>query len=151
MGMELHERVSIILPVLSITLVFVFLARPGITGFAVGQGVAGNSVNAEIRVTTAEGVFLPAGSLIEVGIGEEVSSMPLARFIEISGAPYELAVGGTPEISYSGPGYTGNHTYAVQLSEFKMDRPLGEGLHAIKVRVVYNGTVISQGEKDVLV
>ncbi len=142
------RNISLVLPAISIAIVSLFFLRPGITGFVIGPG---SMVSADIRVTTAEGVILPKDSIIQVSLGGRYSSMPLSMFIEKSGEPCDLVDGEVPGIGYSGPGYTGNHTYMIPISHFNLSREIGSGTHRIVVKIIHNGTVISEDEEDVIV
>ena len=144
----MKEKISILLPVLTITVLFVLFARPQMTGFLVGPE---SVVSADIKITTAGGVILPADSLVTVTLGEEASSMPISLFIQKSGGTFEFVRGSVPELGYEGWGYTGNHTYIVPLSEFNMTRAVGPGEHSIGVKIEYSGHLISSTEEKVLV
>ncbi len=139
------EKISFVLPVLSIAILSLFFLRPGITGFVIAPA---RVLNADIEVTTAEGVILPADSVIEVSVAGKNSSMPISVFIERSGGPYELVRGEVPEIGYSGPGYTGNHTYTVPVADFNLSMEMGRGMHVISVSITRNGTAISGNERE---
>lgn len=143
----MSEKISLVLPVLSAAIISLIFIRPEITGFVVG---AGNVLYADIKVTTADGVILPALSIIEVSLGGEASSMPVSLFIEKSGKPYEFVEGKVPEIDYAGFGYTGNYTYIVPISEFNLSGMVEPGRHVIRVRISYNRTVISESEREIL-
>ena len=121
----MSNRISIILPVISIALIYVLLARPEITGFVTAPG---NILGAEIKVSTAEGVILPAGSVVKIELGDEASAMPLDIFIDKSGSPYELVRGEVQEIDYTGYGYTGNYSYVVPISEFNLSGNIQKGM-----------------------
>ena len=142
------NNVSVVIPVISAALLLMFLIRPEITGLAV---VPGGVLQADIEVTTAEGVILPSPSLVEVNVGVEVSSMQIEAFISKSGQPYEIVDGEVPEIGYTGPGYTGNHTYSVPISEFGLGRKVRPGRHALGVKIIYDGVVISRSEREIVV
>jgi hypothetical protein len=77
--------------------------------------------------------------------------MPISLFIEKSGGPYDLVEGDVPEIGYSGPGYAGVYTYEVPISQFNLSREIRSGAHRIIVKIIYNGTVISEDEEEVIV
>ena len=142
------DNVSVVIPVISAAMLLLVLIRPEITGLAVAPG---DVLQAGIQVTTAEGVILPSTSLVEVNVGGEVSSMPIGAFISKSGEPYEIADGEVPEIGYIGPGYTGNYTYTVPISEFGLGRKVQPGRHVLGVKIIYDGVVISRSEREIVV
>jgi len=144
----MKEKISVLLPVLTITALLVIFARPQITGFVVGPG---SVLSADIKITTAEGVILPADSVVTATLSEESSSMPVSMFVSKSGGAYEFVNGNVPELGYDGWGYTGNHTYIVPLSEFNLTRALPGGEHSIGVKIEYNGYLISSTEERVVV
>ena len=148
MKANMHGKFFILLPVMSAALIFLIFARPEITGFAVAPA---GIVNADIKVTTADGVVIPVDSVVEARIGDEVSSMPVSVFISKSGEPYELSEGHVPEIYYTGPGYTGNHTYIVPISVFNLTRKLNRGVNMLNVKIIYNGLVVSETETEVII
>jgi hypothetical protein len=141
-------KISLTLPVLSVAILFLVFIRPEITGFVVAPD---NVLRADIKVTTADGVILPADSEIEVSIGDLASSMPVSLFIQKSGGHYELVEGEVPELGYRGPGYAGNHTYILPISDFNLSGRVGQGMHIIRVEITYKGTIISENEREVLV
>ncbi len=142
------SNLSLVIPAISLAIVALFFMRPGITGFVVAPG---GMVSADIKVTTADGVILPEDSIIQISLGERRSSMPISSFIGKSGGQYDLVDGEAPEIGYSGIGYTGNHTYMVPISQFNISREILSGTYRIMVRIIHNGTVISEDVEDVIV
>jgi hypothetical protein len=146
--MVISSRISILLPVLSTALVLVVLARPEITGLVTAPAKV---IDAEIVITTAGGVILPGGAEIHVSLGGESSVMTVSEFIERSGQEGEIAEGEVPEIGYKGTGYTGNHSYAVPLSEFNISRNVGAGTSKISVEITFNGMAFSGAETEIVV
>jgi hypothetical protein len=144
----MSRNISLVLPVLSLAIISLVFLRPGITGYVV---VPGGMVNADVEVSTADGIVIPLDSTIQVSLGERCSSMPISSFIERSGEPFEISRGEVPVIGYIGPGYTGNYTYRMPISHFNLSLEIGPGIHRIWVRIIYNGTVISEDEEEVLV
>ena len=144
----MDSRLSFVVPAISAAIIALVLMRPEITGFAVSPG---GIMQAGIMVATAEGVILPRDSVVTISIDEEEASMPVSAFISKSARPYELVEGEVPEIGYEGLGYTGNHTYMVQLSEFDLARDLQPGTHTLTVKITYKGVVISASEREIVV
>ncbi|MBN2330687.1 MAG: hypothetical protein JXC85_02630 [Candidatus Aenigmarchaeota archaeon] len=142
------RNVSVVLPVISLAILSLFWLRPGITGFAVG---AGSVIDADVKVTIGEGVIIPVNSTVEVVLGGGSSTMPFSRFVESSGAPFEIVSGEVPEIGYRGPGYAGNHMYMIPVSHFNLSREVGAGTHLIKVRLLFDDALLSEGEEEVIV
>ena len=136
------RKISLLLPVLSLALLWAALSRPEITGLV--TGATGSVRGMDVVLETAEGTLLPEDSVIEVRIGEQSRSMPVKAFISESGGSFELAEGANHEA-----GYTGNHTYLVPAVAFNFSG-LPRGSHAAHVSVLYNGTVLASRERQVL-
>jgi hypothetical protein len=143
----MEQRVFVIIPIISAALLFLVILRPGITGFIV---MGSDVVDASIRISTADGVILPKESVVEVSIGDRTASMPVEDFISGSGKAYELIEGDTPELHYSGLGYSGNHTYVLPLSDFNISREIGKGPSVLWVRLYYRDYLISEDREEVL-
>jgi len=142
------SKISLLLPVLSLALLWAALTRPEFTGLV--TGASGNVRGMDVLLETAEGTILPEDSVIEVSIGGQSRSMPVKAFISESGGAFELAEGANPDAGYVGPGYTGNHAYLVPAPAFNFSG-FPRGVHPALVRVHYNGTVMASMERQLLI
>jgi hypothetical protein len=141
-----------IVPIVSVILIALFLANPGMTGLIVGTGgpASENSqLSGKIRITVLENI-IPEDSVVTVYIGNQNSSMPVKEFMEKSGEAHELAYGRIPEIGYEGRGYAGR-SYTLDLSEFGLDLYLAPGEYTLITEVSYGNFVISNTSEDILV
>mgnify|MGYP001559786923 CR=1 FL=1 len=139
-----------ILPIITLfgLLVFAFL-NPNITGFTVSNEVHNDVINATISIYTSQGLILPWNATVIVYLDDKNASMGVERFIKQSGGQYDYKQGRLPEINYIGPGYTGNHNYFLELSDFGLGEISPKSVHILKIVVTYNDIVISESSSKV--
>ncbi|MBI2670500.1 hypothetical protein HYX18_00770 [Candidatus Woesearchaeota archaeon] len=142
------EFLPYLLPILSLIVLFaIFSFNPGITGFAVKdvkERVSGNVV-----IFTDSNVVIPLNSIVEVSLDEKTSAIALKDFIDKNGSWYETKTGSLPDIGYYGEGYSGNHNYALSLESLNLGAVENKEFHTIKIRVLFNGKIISETTQEV--
>ena len=142
------ELLPYLLPIVTlIGLVIFAFANPQITGFAVKE--LNDQVSAKVVIFTDSNVVVPKDSTVEVLLDDKLGVMSLENFIKKNGSWYELKNGGFPSINFYGEGYTGNHNYALDISEFNIGTVENKDVHTLKVRVMYNSKVISETVQEV--
>jgi len=139
------------LPLVSAAIIISLLLRPGMTGMVIGSGAVPGAVPG-IRLMTAEDSVLPIGSVMEIAVGNRTYSLKVADFINRSGGPYEVMDGMVRSTGYYGPVFTGKHAYILPLSEVAPGlEEAGERHLPVRVRVIYNGSVLAENETDALI
>ena len=137
------------LPLFSLFAVIIILSftDPTITGLAVAEP----KLYANITLTTSNDEFLPETATIEVEFKGRTSEMELKEFIEKTNQEYNHASGVNNLLSYEGMGFIGDYHYSLPITEFDLDRTVGEGEHDIIIRIIYDEVIISESKETVKV
>ncbi len=126
-----------LLPCLSLLgILVIFIGDSSITGFVVQERI----LNADVTLKTEKGNFLPKDAEVIVSFDDKKESMKVKKFIEKTGAKFEL----------NELGYSGDYEYVLRLSEI-MDVKLSKGEHILKIEVKYKDKILSYDEKKVIV
>jgi hypothetical protein len=135
-----------------IVIAFVFFVRPEITGFIVSSpGRTEKILGAKIRVSIAKGGLIPEGSVITIYLNGQNSSLPIRDFMLKSGRIYNYTYGTLPQINYRGYGYSGEHTYSLDISEFGLNTNLKPGNYTLMTEISYENFVISHTMQNIII
>lgn len=145
------DRRLYILPVASIVLVLILIARPDITGFATATRPGESELSANISVSIGKDGFIPEDAIVTVYLDERQASMALKAFIEKTGSAYERVEGSSPAISYEGYGYGGVYAYSLPIAEFGLDTAVESGEHSLIIEVSYGEAVLSTSSEKITV
>ncbi len=140
----------------------VFLLRDNYFGFSVLDfGVhkhsPGDDLSGEVRLVLEAGEFIPVGSLIEVSLEDQSSSLPLGDLIQQSDSSLEVTEGNyslnNVPLNGSGSGYAINsdREMVVNLSEFALTVPVEEGTYTLSIILKYLDTVLVRSGEEVVV
>ena len=144
------DRRLYFLPVASIVLVLILIARPDITGFATARP-GESELLADISVSIGKDGFIPEDSVVTVRLDGRSSAMALKAFIERTGSAYERIQGANPKIGYEGYGYGGVYAYSLPIAEFNLDTAVESGEHSLTVEVSYGEAVLSTSSEKITV
>jgi hypothetical protein len=139
----------LILPVASIVLLLIIISRPDITGFMTARYPALSTISAKASVTIASDGFIPEDALVTVYLDDRSASMKFSDFVTRTGADYNRIKEQIPSIAYDGYGYGGEHTYALDISEFGMGTNVISGNHTVIIEVKYKDMVLSTSSQTV--
>ncbi len=140
-----NRTVSLALPLLLALSAFALISGNGFTGRIAGSEMV--KMEAQIRLNASGTGVIPPGSVVSVAIfgvtrNETAvyreSDMEIMEFFERSGGVPEMREGSLEAIGYSGPGYAGGRGYAVDISEFDIDRRLPAGSYMLSVNITYD-------------
>ena len=146
--------ISFGLPVVSVMLLvsFVVFTQPTITGLAVGNESFGlRTIDARVTLETFADEIIPEHARVVVRVDAETGQMTIKDFILLSGMPYEYEDGTLEEIGYVGKGFTGEHTYSLQLSDFGINRVVSVGEHELHMEIRYLQHILYQRTEKVMV
>ena len=143
--------ISIALPIVSILIIIGFIASTNqITGLVILDNTTSQHlIDADITLKTYPDELLPENAHIQISIGNTTASLTIKEFIEKTGTPYNQSYGALPVINYVGRGFTGNHTYKLNLSQLNIDRNIGTGSHTLKTSIVYNGELLFESKREI--
>jgi len=145
-GDDMQGMKTLVVPAVTLAVILLlFAARPSMTGMAVyGNG----GYDAEARLMTDESAILPENSTVVVSADGASVKMSARSFIERSGAGFEYVEGYSPELNYTGFGYTGNHSYSLSLKDLGLNvTDDGKG-HKISIKIFYGDLLISENEME---
>jgi len=138
------DRRLFVLPVASVIIILVIIARPDITGFVTARSLSQQSlIEAKASVTIASDGFIPENAVVTVYLDNASASMEFGDFVKKSGSPFDRRREQVPTIAYDGYGYGGEYTYLVDISQFGIDTLVGPGAHTVNVEVSYGESVLS--------
>ena len=95
--------------------------------------------------------IIPKNAIVEVWIDDKQAEMTIEDFIMKTGQEYETKTSISDDGKYYGEGFTGNHFYQLELSDFDIDRNLGKGQHTFKVRIVSWRRVLYEKESNIVI
>jgi len=144
------DRRLFVLPVASVIIILVIIARPDITGFVTARSLSQQSlIEAKASVTIASDGFIPENAVVTVHLDDTSASMEFGDFVKKSGSPFDRRREQVPTIAYDGYGYGGEYTYIVALDEFDIDTLVASGSHTLVVEVSYAGQTLSSSSQTI--
>lgn len=143
---ESMDRRFYALPVASLIVVAILVARPGITGFVSASSPL-SEISAKASVAIASDGFIPEDAIVTVHLDDKSGSMRFGEFAARTGAGHVRIREQIPTIDYDGYGY-GEGTYAVDISEFGIDATAEPGEHSVSIEVTYGNHVLSSSTEN---
>jgi hypothetical protein len=136
-----------LLPIVTIVIVISVISfNPSITGFSVRDSKY--QVSGKVVVFTDSSVVIPKNSIVEVSIDNKTESISLSDFIIKNGSWYEEKTGNYPNISYYGLGYSGTHSYSLDLKDFNFGVFDSKDKYNLRVRVLYGDNILSETNQE---
>ena len=152
--MDSRKIISIGLPFVSVVLVvgFLLFTQPQITGLAVGEFEGGKrTIDAAISLETVSGEIIPETASVAISLDDRQAVLRVRDFIAQSGGDYEYVKGSVESIGYEGNGFTGNHTYTIQLASLPLDNRVDPGEHTFRIKMTYLQHVLLEKEEVIVV
>jgi hypothetical protein len=138
-----------LLPIITVVIAISIISfNPSITGFSVKESKY--LVSGKVMVFTDSRVVIPKNSIVEVAIDNETKSMNLSDFIIKNGSWYEEKTGAYPNISYYGQGYSGSHSYSLDLKEFNFGLFDSKDIYKLRIRVIYGKNILSETNQELI-
>lgn len=146
-----HKIMPYVLPLASILVIsalFMF-ARPVITGFVIQQNPI---LNAEIRITADE--ILPENALISIYLLDEnnntieIEKSDIKNFVDNYRIGLNYKIGKNLQINYEGYGYIGKSSTNITKT---LSPDVRKGRYKLKTGIIYNSTIISSGEQNIVI
>ena len=136
-----------VLPIVTLIIVISIISfNPSITGFSIKNSKY--QVSGKVVVFTDSSIVIPKSSIVEVSIDNKTKSIGLSDFITKNGSWYEEKTGAYPNISYYGVGYSGIHSYSLDLKEFNFGVFDSKDTYNLRIRVLYNNNVLSETNQE---
>jgi hypothetical protein len=136
-----------LLPIITIIIIISVISfNPSITGFSVKDSKY--QVSGKVVVFTDSSLVIPKNSIVEVAIDNETKSISLSDFIIKNGSWYEEKTGAYPNISYYGSGYSGTHSYSLDLKEFNFGLFDSKDTYNLRIRVLYGSNILSETNQE---
>lgn len=138
-----------LLPIISIILVFgIVFFNPSTTGFVVQQNK--DKIDGKIMIYTDDQFVLPLDSTINISIDNQTASMTIQEFIKKNNTWFEIKTGHNNLAEYYGQGYSGNHAYSLDLSEFGLGFINQKDIHNLKVRIYHKEKILSETNESLI-
>ncbi len=151
--MDKNHLISILVPSISLILIAIafFAIRPETTGLVVMPPNGTKLVNADVTLITKSNEVIPPDAIVEVEIDGLKDKMTVSNFIIKTGMEYQLANANLTDFGYFGPGFTGDYSYKLNLSDFKINRDIGKGEHRFITRIIYHNHLLYEKENRIMI